>query len=189
MIVLQPHSLDGIQSTKSTKDKKKNCSEVESSNNNKSESRDKDQQVHKSRGRKRLGENVTVSATVNFLQVNYYLLILLKNFLFFFYRFLWKNNFYFSRKRQKKYRIVLKFNFSFTWNLLELIKLLFFFFQRESKKKRLNSILLNLLDRMPNKNEPLDVSNILERNRRNRKRPGILNPWYWVNIDILHLDT
>ncbi|OXU28648.1 hypothetical protein TSAR_004817 [Trichomalopsis sarcophagae] len=49
------------------------------------------------------------------------------------------------------------------------------FDQSEERKKRLNSILLNLLDRMPNKSEPLDVSNLLERNRRNRKRPGYLN--------------
>ncbi|CAB0034057.1 unnamed protein product [Trichogramma brassicae] len=50
------------------------------------------------------------------------------------------------------------------------------FVQRETKKKKLNTILLNLLDKMPNKNDPLDVTNLLDRNRRNRKRPGILNP-------------
>ncbi|KAL7299920.1 hypothetical protein TKK_0007242 [Trichogramma kaykai] len=50
------------------------------------------------------------------------------------------------------------------------------FVQRETRKKKLNTILLNLLDKMPNKNDPLDVTNLLDRNRRNRKRPGILNP-------------
>ncbi|KAL0129627.1 hypothetical protein PUN28_001709 [Cardiocondyla obscurior] len=48
--------------------------------------------------------------------------------------------------------------------------------QREEQRKRLNSILLNLLQRMPNKKDPLDLSFLLERNRRNRKRPGGLNP-------------
>ncbi|XP_012535549.1 uncharacterized protein LOC105836216 [Monomorium pharaonis] len=47
---------------------------------------------------------------------------------------------------------------------------------REEQRKRLNSILLNLLQRMPNKKDPLDLSFLLERNRRNRKRPGGLNP-------------
>ncbi|XP_014216784.1 uncharacterized protein LOC106645437 [Copidosoma floridanum] len=50
------------------------------------------------------------------------------------------------------------------------------FVQRENQKKKLNSILLKLLDKLPNKSEPLDASNILEHNRRNRKRPGTLNP-------------
>ncbi|XP_011869561.1 PREDICTED: histone-lysine N-methyltransferase ash1 [Vollenhovia emeryi] len=48
--------------------------------------------------------------------------------------------------------------------------------QREEQRKRLNSILLNLLQRMPNKKDPLDLSFLLERNRRHRKRPGGLNP-------------
>lgn len=48
--------------------------------------------------------------------------------------------------------------------------------QREEQRKKLNSILLNLLQRMPNKKDPLDLSFLLERNRRNRKRPGGLNP-------------
>ncbi|XP_011689252.1 PREDICTED: histone-lysine N-methyltransferase ash1 [Wasmannia auropunctata] len=50
------------------------------------------------------------------------------------------------------------------------------FAQREEQRKKLNSILLNLLQRMPNKKDPLDLSFLLERNRRNRKRPGGLNP-------------
>lgn len=54
--------------------------------------------------------------------------------------------------------------------------LLYFHLQREEQRKRLNSILLNLLQRMPNKKDPLDLSFLLERNRRNRKRPGGLNP-------------
>lgn len=48
--------------------------------------------------------------------------------------------------------------------------------QREEQRKKLNGILLNLLQRMPNKKDPLDLSFLLERNRRNRKRPGGLNP-------------
>lgn len=48
--------------------------------------------------------------------------------------------------------------------------------QREEQKKRLNGILQHLLQKMPNKKEPLDLSFLLERNRRNRKRPGGLNP-------------
>ncbi|XP_077260397.1 histone-lysine N-methyltransferase ash1 isoform X2 [Temnothorax americanus] len=48
--------------------------------------------------------------------------------------------------------------------------------QREEQRKKLNIILLNLLQRMPNKKDPLDLSFLLERNRRNRKRPGGLNP-------------
>ncbi|XP_043479533.1 histone-lysine N-methyltransferase ash1 [Leptopilina heterotoma] len=48
--------------------------------------------------------------------------------------------------------------------------------QREVQRKRLNGILMNLLQRMPNKKDPLDLSFLLERNRRNRKRPGGLNP-------------
>ncbi|KYM96812.1 Histone-lysine N-methyltransferase ash1 [Cyphomyrmex costatus] len=47
--------------------------------------------------------------------------------------------------------------------------------QLEEQRKKLNRILLNLLQRMPNKKDPLDLSFLLERNRRNRKRPG-LNP-------------
>ncbi|XP_015608577.1 uncharacterized protein LOC107274224 [Cephus cinctus] len=50
------------------------------------------------------------------------------------------------------------------------------FAQREEQRKRLNSILTNLLQRMPNKKDPLDLSFLLDRNRRNRKRPGGLNP-------------
>ncbi|XP_014480309.1 PREDICTED: histone-lysine N-methyltransferase ash1 [Dinoponera quadriceps] len=50
------------------------------------------------------------------------------------------------------------------------------YLQREDQKKRLNSILLHLLQKMPNKKDPLDLSFLLERNRRNRKRPGGLNP-------------
>ncbi|XP_015112127.1 histone-lysine N-methyltransferase ash1 [Diachasma alloeum] len=45
------------------------------------------------------------------------------------------------------------------------------FAQREEQRKRLNGILTNLLQRMPNKKDPLDMSFLLERNRRNRKRP------------------
>ncbi|KAG5325554.1 ASH1 methyltransferase, partial [Pseudoatta argentina] len=48
--------------------------------------------------------------------------------------------------------------------------------QLEEQRKKLNRILLNLLQRMPNKKDPLDLSFLLERNRRNRKRPGGLNP-------------
>ncbi|EZA61616.1 Histone-lysine N-methyltransferase ash1 [Ooceraea biroi] len=48
--------------------------------------------------------------------------------------------------------------------------------QREEQRKKLNGILLNLLQKMPNKKDPLDLSFLLERNRRNRKRPGGLNP-------------
>ncbi|KAK2586825.1 hypothetical protein KPH14_011844 [Odynerus spinipes] len=48
--------------------------------------------------------------------------------------------------------------------------------QREEQRKRLNSILINLLQKMPNKKDPLDLSFLLERNRRNRKRPVGLNP-------------
>lgn len=48
--------------------------------------------------------------------------------------------------------------------------------QREKKRKRLNGILTNLLQLMPNKKEPLDMSFLLERNRRNRKRPVPPNP-------------
>ncbi|XP_044017299.1 variant-silencing SET domain-containing protein isoform X2 [Aphidius gifuensis] len=48
--------------------------------------------------------------------------------------------------------------------------------QREKKRKRLNEILTNLLQLMPNKKEPLDMSFLLERNRRNRKRPVAPNP-------------
>ncbi|XP_014598389.1 PREDICTED: histone-lysine N-methyltransferase ash1 [Polistes canadensis] len=48
--------------------------------------------------------------------------------------------------------------------------------QREEQRKRLNSILVNLLQKMPNKKDPLDLSFLLERNRRNRKRPTGLNP-------------
>ncbi|XP_066595274.1 histone-lysine N-methyltransferase ash1 isoform X2 [Prorops nasuta] len=48
--------------------------------------------------------------------------------------------------------------------------------QREEQKKKLDKILLNLLQKMPNKKDPLDLSFLLERNRRNRKRPGGLNP-------------
>ncbi|XP_048510750.1 histone-lysine N-methyltransferase ash1 isoform X2 [Athalia rosae] len=48
--------------------------------------------------------------------------------------------------------------------------------QRDEQRKRLNSILVGLLQRMPNKKDPLDLSFLLERNRRNRKRPGGLNP-------------
>ncbi|XP_034944543.1 histone-lysine N-methyltransferase ash1 [Chelonus insularis] len=44
--------------------------------------------------------------------------------------------------------------------------------QREEQRKRLNRILKNLLQRMPNKKDPLDLSFLLERNRRNRKRPS-----------------
>ncbi|XP_017884919.1 histone-lysine N-methyltransferase ash1 isoform X2 [Ceratina calcarata] len=50
------------------------------------------------------------------------------------------------------------------------------FAQREEQRRRLNSILTNLLQKMPNKKDPLDLSFLLERNRRNRKRPGGLNP-------------
>ncbi|KAJ8665327.1 hypothetical protein QAD02_006989 [Eretmocerus hayati] len=50
------------------------------------------------------------------------------------------------------------------------------FVQRVTKTNRLNNILLNLLNKMPNKEDPLDASNLLERNRRNRKRPVILSP-------------
>ncbi|XP_046489203.1 histone-lysine N-methyltransferase ash1 isoform X1 [Neodiprion pinetum] len=48
--------------------------------------------------------------------------------------------------------------------------------QRGEQRKRLNGILVGLLQRMPNKKDPLDLSFLLERNRRNRKRPGGLNP-------------
>ncbi|XP_012286435.1 histone-lysine N-methyltransferase ash1 isoform X2 [Orussus abietinus] len=48
--------------------------------------------------------------------------------------------------------------------------------QREEQKRRLNRILIDLLQRMPNKKDPLDLSFLLDRNRRNRKRPGGLNP-------------
>lgn len=48
--------------------------------------------------------------------------------------------------------------------------------QREEQKRRLNNILIGLLQKMPNKKDPLDLSFLLERNRRNRKRPGGLNP-------------
>ncbi|KAG7209902.1 hypothetical protein KM043_011498 [Ampulex compressa] len=48
--------------------------------------------------------------------------------------------------------------------------------QREEQRRRLNGILVNLLQKMPNKKDPLDLSFLLERNRRNRKRPGGLNP-------------
>ncbi|XP_053986927.1 uncharacterized protein LOC128880653 isoform X1 [Hylaeus volcanicus] len=48
--------------------------------------------------------------------------------------------------------------------------------QREEQRRRLNNILIGLLQKMPNKKDPLDLSFLLERNRRNRKRPGGLNP-------------
>lgn len=48
--------------------------------------------------------------------------------------------------------------------------------QKEQQRERLNNILLNLLQKMPCKKDPLDLSFLLERNRRNRKRPGGLNP-------------
>ncbi|KOX79177.1 Histone-lysine N-methyltransferase ash1 [Melipona quadrifasciata] len=48
--------------------------------------------------------------------------------------------------------------------------------QREEQRRRLNNILIALLQKMPNKKDPLDLSFLLERNRRNRKRPGGLNP-------------
>lgn len=48
--------------------------------------------------------------------------------------------------------------------------------QREQRIKKLNGILLNLLNNMPNKKDPLDLSFLLERNRRNRKKPGNTNP-------------
>lgn len=139
----QPHSLDGIQGGKSSKEKKKSCSEIEHSSN-RSESRDSNKlnnkdQTHKPKGRRRLVENASITTHINFVQV-----IL------------------FSSKFKNICDV--------TYNNVNLL------FQREDKKKRLNSILLNLLERMPNKHEPLDVTNILERNRRNRKRPGILNP-------------
>ncbi|XP_076680108.1 histone-lysine N-methyltransferase ash1 isoform X5 [Andrena cerasifolii] len=48
--------------------------------------------------------------------------------------------------------------------------------QREEQRRRLNNILISLLQKMPNRKDPLDLSFLLERNRRNRKRPGGLNP-------------
>nr|CAD7423524.1 unnamed protein product [Timema monikensis] len=47
--------------------------------------------------------------------------------------------------------------------------------RRENQKRRLNTILLRLLSRLPSK-QPMDVSYLLEPGRRHRKKTAILNP-------------
>uniref|UniRef100_A0A0C9R856 Ash1 protein n=1 Tax=Fopius arisanus TaxID=64838 RepID=A0A0C9R856_9HYME len=110
-----PHSLEGIQSTKAIKDKKKNNSYPDPDNSHKTEGSEgringKDQIKSVNKARRRSCDEHRITPAVSFAQ-------------------------------------------------------------REEQRKRLNGILTNLLQRMPNKKDPLDMSFLLERNRRNRKRP------------------